>query len=227
MIATLVSSSSFITFLLASLLLAIAPGPGVMYLLTRTLSLGRAAGLASVGGVAIGNLANAALASLGLAALMAASAAAFTVVKFLGAAYLVFLAVQTLRAKPDAQSGTGEIGAAEAVGAVAHVGHLTARLFRDGFLVALLNPKTALFFAALLPQFIVPGVAPLPQTLFLGSVFVAIAVCTDSLYVCTAAAFARQLKRNARVRGVGRYLAAATFMALAAYSAFASPRAAR
>jgi hypothetical protein len=75
MIATLVSSSSFKTFLLASLLLAIAPGPGVMYLLTRTLSLGRAAGLASVGGVAIGNLANAALASLGLAALMAASAA--------------------------------------------------------------------------------------------------------------------------------------------------------
>jgi threonine/homoserine/homoserine lactone efflux protein len=216
MIMTLLSSSSFLTFLVASLLLAIAPGPGVMYLLTRTLSLGRAAGLASVGGVAIGNLANAALASLGLAALMAASAAAFTVVKFAGAAYLVFLAVQTLRAQPEAA------GAAGTAGAVARVGPPTGRIFRDGFLVALLNPKTALFFAALLPQFIVPGVAPLPQTLLLGLVFVAVAVCTDTLYVCAAAAFARQLKRHAGVRGVGRYLAAATFLGLAAYAAFAN-----
>jgi threonine/homoserine/homoserine lactone efflux protein len=102
-----------------------------------------------------------------------------------------------------------------------------ARIFRDGFLVALLNPKTALFFAALLPQFIVPGPAPLPQTLFLGFVFVAIALCTDTLYVCAAAAFAKQLKRHTRVRGLGRYVAAATFMGLAAYAALAHPRAAR
>jgi len=238
MIMTLLSSSHFLAFLLASLLLAIAPGPGVMYLLTRTVSLGRAAGLASVGGVAIGNLANAALASLGLAALMAASAAAFTVVKFVGAAYLVFLAVQTLRAKPDArstpvassaQSAPVAPGALSGRGATsgARVDAPTARIFRDGFLVALLNPKTALFFAALLPQFIVPGVAPLPQTLFLGLVFVAVAVCTDTMYVCAAAAFAEQLKRHARFRGVGRYLAAATFMGLAAYAAFANPRATR
>jgi threonine/homoserine/homoserine lactone efflux protein len=227
MIATLVSSSSFITFLLASLLLAIAPGPGVMYLLTRTLSLGRAAGLASVGGVAIGNLANAALASLGLAALMAASAAAFTVVKFLGAAYLVFLAVQTLRAKPIAPVEQGTLSAAwpNSAPQAVRTAPSTGRIFRDGFLVALLNPKTALFFAALLPQFIVPAVAPLPQTLFLALVFVAVAVCTDTLYVCAAAAFAQRLKRHAGVRGVGRYLAAATFMGLAAYAALGNPRA--
>jgi len=224
MLMTLISAPSFLAFLVASLLLAIAPGPGVMYLLTRTLSLGRAAGLASVGGVATGNLANAALASLGLAALMAASATAFTIVKYVGAAYLVFLGVQTLRAKPEAP---GARGAAGAEGMVARVAPATARIFRDGFLVALLNPKTALFFAALLPQFIVPGTAPLPQTLFLGLVFVAVAVCTDTLYVCAAAAFAQQLKRHARVRGVGRYLAAATFMGLAAYAAFANPRVAR
>jgi threonine/homoserine/homoserine lactone efflux protein len=222
MIMTLISSPGFLTFLLASLLLAIAPGPGVMYLLTRTLSLGRAAGLASVGGVAIGNLANAALASLGLAALMAASATAFTVVKFVGAAYLVVLAVQTLRAKPEASSDAGA-----SLPAMRVVGPSAARVFRDGFLVALLNPKTALFFAALLPQFILPAVAPLPQTLFLGSVFVAIAVCTDTLYVCAAAAFAQRLKRDGPARGLGRYLAAATFMGLAAYAAFANPRATR
>ncbi len=228
MIMTLLSSSGFLTFLLASLLLALAPGPAVMYLLTRTLSLGRAAGLASVGGVAIGNLANAALAALGLAALMAASAAAFAIVKFAGAAYLVFLAVQTLRTKPQTPGpGAGPDDPSSAHGTPRSV-PTARRIFRDGFLVALLNPKTALFFAALLPQFIVPGAAPLPQTLFLGLVFVAVAVCTDSLYVCAAAAFSEQLKRHARVRGVGRYVAAATFMGLAAYAAFANPpRAAR
>ncbi len=223
MIATLLSSQSFATFVVASLLLAIAPGPGVMYLLTRTLSLGRAAGLASVGGLAVGNLANAALASLGLAALMAASAAAFAVVKFAGAAYLVYLAVQTLRAKPETSTADRSSCAQQSEPAKPHI----ARIFRDGFLVALLNPKTALFFTALLPQFVVPGAAPLPQNLFLGAVFVAVALCTDTLYVCAAAAFAQQLKRHARVRGAGRYLAAATFMGLAAYAAFANPRGAR
>src|SRR5580692_1145427 len=100
MIESLVMSPQFATFLIASLLLAITPGPGVIYILTRTLSQGRAAGLASVCGIALGNLANAAVASLGLAVVIAASSTAFTVVKFVGAAYLVFLGVHTLRAKP-------------------------------------------------------------------------------------------------------------------------------
>jgi threonine/homoserine/homoserine lactone efflux protein len=212
-IEALVMSPRFATFLLASLLLAITPGPGVIYILTRTLRQGRRAGLASVGGIALGNLANAAAASLGLAVVIAASAAAFAVVKFAGAAYLVFLGVQALRAKPSL-----------------HPDHASerpsspGRLFRAAFLVALLNPKTALFFAALLPQFIQPSAAPLAQTSFLGGVFVALASCTDTLYVFAAAALAQSIRRRSGWRPYGRYVSAAIFMGLGVYAALASPR---
>jgi len=89
-------SPTFALFLFASLVLAITPGPGVIFLVTRTLSQGRAAGLASIGGVALGNFGNASVASLGLAALFAASSSAFLIVKFAGAGYLIFLGVRTL-----------------------------------------------------------------------------------------------------------------------------------
>src|SRR5580692_8129962 len=94
-----VMSSTFVAYLIASTLLAVTPGPGVIYILTRTLSRGRQAGLASVAGIALGNLANATAASLGLAALLAASATAFAVMKFAGAGYLVFLGIKALRGK--------------------------------------------------------------------------------------------------------------------------------
>jgi threonine/homoserine/homoserine lactone efflux protein len=206
-------SAQFATFLVASLILAVTPGPGVIYILTRTLSQGRGAGLASVCGIALGNLANAAAASLGLAVVIAASAAAFSVVKFCGAAYLVFLGVQALRAAPAAEPDTARIRPLAA-----------GRLFRAAFLVALLNPKTALFFAALLPQFIHPGAAPLAQTLFLGCVFVALAFCTDTVYVFAAASLAQRIRRHSRWRGYGRYVSAAAFMGLGVYAALANPR---
>jgi threonine/homoserine/homoserine lactone efflux protein len=201
----------FATFLLASLLLAITPGPGVIYVLTRTLSQGRSAGLASVCGIALGNLANASVASLGLAVVIAASSAAFAVVKLIGAAYLVFLGVQALRAKPSAQPDDASRPPLS-----------PARLFRAAFLVALLNPKTALFFAALLPQFIQPGAASLAQTFFLGSVFVAIALCTDTIYVCAAAALASAIRGRSMWRSYGRYVSAATFLGLGLYAALTS-----
>ena len=216
MFESLIMSPQFATFLLASLLLAITPGPGVLYILTRTLNQGRSAGLASVCGIALGNLANAAAASLGLAVVIAASSAAFTVVKLFGAAYLVFLGVQMLRSK-DVTPLHAESGVAAS----------PVRLFRAAFFVALLNPKTALFFAALLPQFIHPGAAPLPQTLFLGCVFVALAMCTDTIYVLAAAAFASTIRQRSRWRPYGRYVSAATFVGLGVYAALASPRAAK
>jgi threonine/homoserine/homoserine lactone efflux protein len=161
-------------FLCASLVLAVTPGPGVVYIVTRTLAAGRRAGLASVGGVALGNLGNAAVASFGLAAVLAVSARAFTVVKLAGAAYLVYLGIRELR---RARHAIGERTRPPGTG---------TRVFRDGFLVALLNPKTALFFGAFLPQFVDPSRAPLAQSLTLGAAFVAIAVCTDTLYVLAA-----------------------------------------
>jgi len=208
-IESLVTAPQFATFLIASLILAITPGPGVIYVLTQTLSQGRAAGLASVCGIALGNLANAAVAALGLAVVIAASSAAFTVVKFAGAAYLVFLGVQALRARPRAE--------ARAVS-----GRMSpVKLFRSAFFVALLNPKTALFFAALLPQFIQPGDAPLAQTFFLGSVFVVLALVTDSVYVFAAAGLSSCIRRHSRWHPYGRYLRAASFMGLGVYAAFA------
>jgi threonine/homoserine/homoserine lactone efflux protein len=213
MIESLIMSGEFATFLVASLLLAITPGPGVIYILTRTLGQGRTAGLASVCGIALGNLANAAVASLGLAVVIAASAAAFTIVKLSGAAYLVFLGVQTLISQPAARP-TREAERVISLG----------RLFRAAFFVALLNPKTALFFAALLPQFMYAGAAPLAQSFFLSSVFVGLALCTDNLYVLAATALASAIRRGSRWRPYGRYLSAATFMGLGVYAALAKAR---
>jgi threonine/homoserine/homoserine lactone efflux protein len=209
------TSPTFVAFLIASLVLAVTPGPGVVYIVTQTLGQGRKAGLASIGGIAFGNLGNASAASIGLAAVFAASATAFIVVKLTGAMYLVFLGIKALRTKRTTTNA-----------ALARRSS-PARLFRDGFLVALFNPKTALFFAALLPQFINPSASPLGQSLVLGGVFVGVAMCTDTIYVLTASALASTIRRRSGWRPYGRYLSAATFIALGVYAALASPRSTR
>jgi threonine/homoserine/homoserine lactone efflux protein len=189
-------SPSLAVFLLASLVLAVTPGPGVIYVVSRTLAGGRRAGFASVGGGALGNLVNSAFASLGLAAVLAISARAFTAVKLAGAAYLIYLGIRELRrarrALPDEirPPATGK------------------RIFRDGFLVALLNPKTALFFGAFLPQFVDPARA-LAQSLALGAAFVAIAVCTDMLYVLAAARVGYGIARRGVQSAMARFAAIA------------------
>ena len=197
-------------FFLASLVLAVTPGPGVLFIVTRTASKGLKAGLVSVSAIALGNFGSAVGASVGLAALFKISAAAFTVVKLAGAAYLIYLAIAALRAPPAAEM---EVGATrDRLGAV----------FRDGVMVALLNPKTALFFAAFLPQFVSPGGNSARQCVALGAVFVLIAACTDSIYaVVTAVAKTRitRLKFNPRL---GSYAAAGVYASLGLYAAFSS-----
>jgi threonine/homoserine/homoserine lactone efflux protein len=215
MIQALLTSPTFAAFLFASLILAVTPGPGVIYIVTRTLGQGRKAGFASIGGIALGDLGNATAASVGLAALLSASATAFVIVKLAGAAYLIFLGVKSLWARSAAPVMVNRIRESP------------ARLFRDGFLVALLNPKTALFFAALLPQFIDPGASPLWQSLVLSCVFVAIAICTDTLYMLTASALAPAISRRGGSRSYGRYITAATFIGLGVYAALANPRPAK
>jgi threonine/homoserine/homoserine lactone efflux protein len=211
---TLSMSPKLLAFVIASLILAIIPGPAVIYLMTQTLSRGRKAGLASVGGVALGNLMNAAAASFGLAALLATSATAFFLIKMTGALYLVYLGIKALRSKsellPAAPRSEPE------------------SLFLDAVLVAFLNPKTALFFAALLPQFADANAkSPLIQNLIFAGVFIGIAFCTDTLYVLTASGLRDAVARGARWARLGRYLSAATFIALGVYAAVASPRVAR
>ena len=202
----------WMAFVLTSLVLAVTPGPGVLYIVTRTLAQGRAAGLASVAGVALGNLGNALAASLGLAALFALSSLAFAVVKWAGAAYLVWLGVRALRQAP----------AAAGVAAPAFAPPRLVRIARDGFVVALLNPKTALFFAAFLPQFLPDAsAASVARTAMLGTLFVAVAAVTDSGYVLLAGAAARALAGRVarRTEALGRYAAAATYIGLGLYTA--------
>ncbi|MDD2701445.1 MAG: LysE family translocator [Sideroxydans sp.] len=194
-------------FLLASLILAVTPGPGVLYIVTRSLVQGRRCGLVSVAGVALGNLGNALAASLGLAALFAVSSLAFSIVKFAGALYLIHLGVRMLRNAPaDATVCMPE-----------H--EPTGRIFRDGFVVALLNPKTTLFFAAFLPQFLSGEAAPVFQGMLLGSIFVTVAAVTDSLYALAAGAAAPVLhsfsiRRAARYSGGGLYIGLGIFAAI-------------
>jgi len=117
-------SSSYLAFLAASLVLALIPGPGVIYIVTRTLQGGRRAGLASIGGIALGNFGNASLASIGLVAVIATSTRAFLLVKIAGAAYLIFLGIKALRRRPESLD----------MGIRAPAPESGARLFRDGFL---------------------------------------------------------------------------------------------
>lgn len=192
-----------VAFVTASVVLAVTPGPGVVYIVTRTLTQGRAAGLASVVGVACGNFLNVAGASLGLAALLAVSSRAFTVVQVAGAAYLVWLGVQAWRAPAT------RIGERAALPPVP-----VGRLARDGLLVALLNPKTALFFGAFLPQFIDPARPALAQALALGALFVAIALCSDALYVVAATRLAPRLARLSGAQAGARVASATIYVAL-------------
>ncbi len=210
-----VSGPVFAAFLAASLVLAVTPGPGVVYIVARTLAQGRGAGLASVAGVAGGNLCNAIGASLGLAALLALSSLAFTIVKFAGAAYLIHLGIQALR-RPAAIASPTSFEAPR-----------KGRIARDGFVVALLNPKTALFFAAFLPQFIDQAGSTAMQGALLGLAFVAIAGITDTAYVLAANLAGARIGRGIRFAAIGRYLAAATFFALGLFTAATGTRSAR
>jgi len=210
-----VASAPLLTaFGVASFVLAATPGPGVLYIVTRTLAQGRRAGLASVAGVALGNLGNAMAASLGLAALLAVSSLAFSVVKFAGAAYLVWLGIKALR---EATAVSPTLPA-----------HLEVpspgRILRDGFLVALLNPKTALFFAAFLPQFIDPTGSAALQSAWFGAAFVAIAACTDTAYVLAAGIAAPRLATLGRIRALGRWATALVYFGLGALTALSDPK---
>ena len=202
-------------FLVASFILAVTPGPGVLYIVTRSVTQGRQAGLVSVAGVALGNLGNALGASIGLAALFAVSAVAFTIVKFAGALYLIHLGIQALRAPVTAAT------------TIAPPAMPLAHIFRDGFFVALLNPKTAVFFAAFLPQFMHVQTASVQQSAVLGSLFVAMAATTDTAYAMTASAMAKTLTRASPLRSLGRYISGGVFIGLGLLAAFSGTRAQR
>jgi threonine/homoserine/homoserine lactone efflux protein len=191
-------------FAFASLLLAAAPGPGVTFLITRTLTEGRTAGFAATAGVAIGNFGNALGASLGLSALLALNPALLVTVKWVGAGYLIALGIRHLL-----RNGTTET--------MDRVSPPHTRHFQDGFWVALLNPKTMLFFAAFLPQFLHSETTSLAQILPLGMLFVLIALISDGIYVVLAGRFTGHLRQASQTR-IGRYLTAAVYVGLGLFT---------
>jgi len=167
------SADSFLAFALASFLLVIVPGPSVLFVISRGVALGRRAALATVAGNAAGVYVQVLFVAVGLGAVISRSAVVFNVIKFAGAAYLVYLGVQAFRHRRQLST----------VLDVAGTYRPTSHLLREGFLVGIANPKAAVFFAAILPQFVNPDGAPAGvQMAALGLVFVLIALLSDSVW---------------------------------------------
>ena len=197
-----------LAFLLAALVLALTPGPGVAYVVARTAAGGRAEGLASCVGTGLGGMLHVCAAALGLSLLLAQSAAAFSVIKYVGAAYLVYLGVRLLMSKPSLPA-QGTVGAGG-----------TRRALLEGVLVEALNVKTALFFLAFLPQFLVSGSPPVLQLVVMGTVCVVLNTLVDVGAVLGAARLLRSefsARRRAQLLskasgvtlvGLGLYVAA-------------------
>lgn len=184
------STSALATFLVASFLFIQVPGPSLLFTIGRALTVGRRDALLSVVGNTFGLIAQVAAVAFGLGALVAASATAYTALKLAGAAYVVYLGVQAIRHRADARMAMESSNRDSATG---------ARSVWTGFLVGLTNPKSIVFFAAFLPQFIDPGAPAAPQLLFLGLLFGAMAVSSDACWALAASRardwFARKPKR--------------------------------
>jgi len=200
---------SFLAFFFAAVILAITPGPGIAYVVARTVAGGRSEGLASCFGTGIGGMLHVLAAALGLSLIVAQSAVAFNMVKYLGAAYLVYLGIRLLVSKKQDL----------AVKPVASQG--VRRALFEGIVVEALNVKTALFFLAFLPQFVSPGEPLVPQLVLLGSICVALNTLVDVMAVF---ASDRLLKsdaaRTARARLLTR-VSGVTMLGLGAYLALA------
>lgn len=181
--------STFIVFVAAAIALLLVPGPAVIFIVTRSVTHGRTAGLVSVLGVHTGSVVHVAAAALGVSALLATSATAFSVIKYLGAAYLIFLGVQRLLRRGHDEERTRVLPLA------------SARLYRQGIVVNVLNPKTAIFFLAFLPQFVNPARGPVAlQIALLGTCFIVLGIASDSTYAMLAGTLAGRLRLDAAVR---------------------------
>ncbi|MEV0967487.1 LysE family translocator [Microtetraspora glauca] len=176
-------------FAAATMAILIVPGPAVVYIVTRSVAQGRSAGLVSVLGVHAGSVVHVAAAALGISALLAASATAFTIVKYVGAAYLVWLGVRKLMSRAPEGEAPELLQASR------------TRLFTEGFVVNVLNPKTAIFFLAFLPQFTDPSRGPIaPQIVLFGVVWIVLGMASDGTYALLSSALAGRLRRSARAR---------------------------
>lgn len=200
----MLSGHDLLIFLAASILLNISPGPDTLYVLSRTVAQGRRAGFLSTVGVCSGALVHVAAAALGLSVVLATSAVAFSVVKYLGAAYLVYLGVKAIAARQGIRLAPTERPKAGGW-----------RIFREGVLIDVLNPKAALFFMAFLPQFVNPAAAHATLQFFaLGLIVIAIALVWEGFLVLIAHGLTRRLRQNAAFTAWLNRTLGAVFIAL-------------
>ena len=181
----MIDHATLITYLAVLIGFVFIPGPAVLMTLSRAMSSGTRVGVATGLGIAVGDLAHTAMAVFGLSAVLLASALLFNVIKYIGAAYLVYLGIRAILERTDNMLP-------------ARVAPITAgRAFRQAVLAEMLNPKSALFFVAFLPQFVQPqhGAVPL-QLATLGVIFVATGICSTMVYAVGAGHIGRFLRRN-------------------------------
>jgi threonine/homoserine/homoserine lactone efflux protein len=203
--------SQLLFFLTTAAILLAIPGPAVLYIVGRSVGQGRNAGLVSALGIGVGTLIHTAAAAVGLSALLVSSAIAFSVVKYLGAAYLVYLGVQRLRSKESLAAASG----------IAAPRVTLTRVFSQGIVVNVLNPKTALFFFAFLPQFIEPARGHVAtQILSLGVLFACMGTASDCLWALFSGSVAGWLRNNQRWMRNERYVSGGILISLGLATAF-------
>ena len=193
------SVTTLLLFALATLIQTASPGPGVLYVAARSISQGRRGGFASMFGIESGEVVWLVAAGTGVAALLAASTAALTFLRFAGAAYLIVLGIQRWRS-----AGAIVLPKPASVG----------RIYVQGFLTQLLNPKVTVFFVAFLPQFLNPSEPIASQVLVLGIVYLTIVLIVDTTYVMTASALSRRLLQRPGAQKQTARFAAGTYIAL-------------
>jgi threonine/homoserine/homoserine lactone efflux protein len=208
------SAASIGLFAVAATLLLLIPGPAVLYVVARSVEQGRIAGLASVFGITTGTLVHVLASTLGLSALLASSALAFAVVKYAGAGYLIYMGVRRILKRTETPASPLKLPKRS-----------LGRLYRDGFIVNLLNPKTALFFLAFLPQFVDSSRGAVPfQIAFLGLLFTLMGLTSDGLYALVAGTAGAWVKRRSRYLDWERYLTGSVFIGLGVTAALAGGR---
>jgi threonine/homoserine/homoserine lactone efflux protein len=207
------SRTSLVAFVAASLVILLIPGPGVLYVVARSVTQGVRAGLISVLGLSTGVLVHIAAAAAGISAILLASATAFNIVRALGAAYLIYLGLRTLFTRHPSAGINGEAPRS------------SHRLFTDGVLVSIFNPKIALFFLAFLPQFVTPGRWPVPnQVLLLGFIYIALALITDGSYALFAGYVRHWLGSRVLQGALPRYLSGSVYLGLGVGTALTGRR---
>jgi threonine/homoserine/homoserine lactone efflux protein len=205
-------TSRFLVFLGAALILAITPGPGIFYVLARSLRGGRREGVLSTAGTFLGGLVHVGAAAFGLSAILAASAVAFETVRYAGAAYLIYLGYRMIRSRRQ-----------EAVNL--DLERPSRGTFVQGVMTEVLNPKTALFFLSFIPQFVsVQQGHVAAQFLILGAISVTLNTCADLLVACFAGPLGARMKRSAKLRSRQRTASGAAMIGLGVYVAAARGR---